>query len=283
MQFSFVVAASLVISLTGCFPGGNGGQQEGSIVTGTRLDTRTAVQEPDEKVVLPKPSEAVEQAPEEFVVKFETTKGDFMMNIHREWSPNGADRFFNMVRIGYFKDICIFRAVDGFMFQFGVHGDPDVSAVWGDATIKDDEISGHSNLPGTITFAKSEFPDSRSIQLFINLVDNSRLDPDGFTPFGEVAEGGMDVVKEINTEYGDTANLQGPLAQRGNVWIRERFPNFDYIKSITLVGDEWAEKDSIGGEKKADDSKGDGEKTGDGDKKEESAGDGEAKKDGSGS
>ncbi len=283
MQFSIVAAASLIISLTGCFPGGKGVQQDGKIVTGSPLDSRTAIQEPAEKVVLPKPSEAVEQAPEEFVVKFETTKGDFMMNIHREWSPNGADRFFNMVRIGYFNDICIFRAVDGFMFQFGVHGDPDISAVWGNAQIPDDPIADHQNLPGTITFAKSGMPDSRSIQLFINLGDNSRLDEDGFTPFGEVAEGGMEVVKEINTEYGDTANLQGPLAQRGNVWIRELYPNFDYIKSVTLVGDEWAEKESKEGEKKADDKTGDAEKAGDGGKEKESIGDGESKKDGSGS
>jgi len=262
IQFSVVVTISLTICLNGCFSAGNPGQQDGSIVANKSIDSKNAQNTQDvqvpEVIKVPDPSEAVEQAPEEFVVRFDTTKGEFLMNIHREWSPNGADRFYNMVKVGYFRDTCIFRAVEGFMFQFGVHGDPEVSAAWGEATIKDDPKSSHSNLPGTITFAKSGAPHSRSVQLFINLGDNGRLDRDGFTPFGEVAEGGMEVVKQINTEYGDTAQLQGPLAKRGNEWIRKEYPNLDFIKSITLVVDESAD----GGDKKDGAGTAGGDKTG---------------------
>ena len=184
------------------------------------------------------PSQAVMTAPAKFKVKFETTKGDFILECHRDWSPNGADRFYSMVKIGYFKDILVFRAIRGFMFQFGIHGDPDVNAKWGEARFNDDPKGKQSNKLGYITFAKTGAPNSRSTQLFINLRNNSGLDGQGFTPFGKVVEG-MDVVNKINTEYGENRvrNFQGMFQARGNAYAKEKYPNLDTIKSVTLVED----------------------------------------------
>lgn len=184
---------------------------------------------------LPSPDEAKEQAPEKFRVKFETTKGDFVVEVNRAWSPNGADRFYNLVKIGYFKDIAVFRAIKGFMFQFGIHGDPEVSKVWSEAKIKDDPNAGQTNDFGTITFAKTGQPNSRSVQFFINLGANGRLDASGFTPFGKVVEG-ADVLKLINTEYGENSpEVQGRFQAEGNAFIQKKYPNIDMIKSVTLI------------------------------------------------
>ena len=133
------------------------------------------------------PSKLTEKAPESFKVQFDTTKGKFTVAVTRSLSPNGADRFYNMVRSGYFKDIAFFRVIPGFMAQFGVHGDPAVSAKWREASIADDPVKG-SNTRGTITFATAG-PDTRTTQLFINFADNTRLDGMGFSPFGKVIEG----------------------------------------------------------------------------------------------
>lgn len=181
------------------------------------------------------PKLANKTAPDNFKVKFETTKGDFIMEIHRDWAPNGVDRFYNLVDIGYFKNIAIFRAVPRFMFQFGIHGDPQVNAVWKDANIKDDPYARKSNQPGAICFAHAG-PNTRSTQMFINLGNNSRLDRD-FPPFGEVIEG-MDVVRKINTEYGENpGDVQPKFQTGGNKFILDRFPNIDIIKSVTLIED----------------------------------------------
>jgi peptidyl-prolyl cis-trans isomerase A (cyclophilin A) len=182
------------------------------------------------------PKDLTETAPATFKAKFETTKGDFTMEFYRDWSPNGVDRFYNLVKNGYFQDIAIFRAVDNFMFQFGIHGDPEMNKVWSEARIKDDPETGHTNAVGTISFAKGG-PDSRSVQLFISLTDNRRLDPKGFTPLGKVVENAK-ILGKINTEYGDTAEIQGEFQAQGNAYVKEKFPNLDYIKSITLVTEE---------------------------------------------
>lgn len=180
------------------------------------------------------PSLANKTAPDIYKVKVETSKGDFVIKVDRSWAPNGADRFYNLVDIGYFKDIAIFRAIEGFMFQFGIHGDPTVSKKWRDANIKDDPAAGVSNRPGFITFANAG-PNTRSVQLFINLGDNRRLDNMGFTPFGQVVEG-ADVVLKINTEYGENPpDVQGSFQARGNEFILRKFPKLDMIKSVTLV------------------------------------------------
>ena len=182
------------------------------------------------------PKKATKKAPDKFQAKITTTKGDIVLEVVREWSPNGADRFYNLVDIGFFKDIAIFRAIEGFMFQFGIHGDPKVSRVWSDANIKDDpRVRSVSNTKGFITFAKSGLPNSRSTQFFINLGNNARLDGMGFTPFGRVVKG-MDVVEKINTEYGENSGeVQGLFQARGNEYIKERYPKIDYIKSVSLV------------------------------------------------
>ena len=177
------------------------------------------------------PSTLKETAPDTFLAQFDTTKGKFTVKVTRSLAPRGADRFYNMVRSGFFKDIGIFRVVPGFMAQFGIHGDPKVSAKWRAASIPDDPVKG-SNKRGTITFATAG-PNTRTTQLFINFVDNKSLDGMGFAPFGEVIEG-MEVVDKINAEYGETPDQQRIQAE-GNAYFKKEFPNLDYIKSVTIV------------------------------------------------
>jgi len=183
------------------------------------------------------PAKLTEKSPESFKVKFETTKGTFTVEATRSLSPNGADRFYNLARSGYFKDIAFFRVIPGFMCQFGIHGDPKVSAAWRKAQIPDDAVKG-SNTRGAITFATAG-PNTRTTQLFISFGDNSRLDNTGFSPFGKVTEG-MDVVDKLNGEYGEGAPRgRGPDQSRvqaeGNAYLKKDFPNLDYIKSATVV------------------------------------------------
>jgi len=183
------------------------------------------------------PVKLTEKSPESFKVKFETTKGNFTVEVTRSLSPNGADRFYNLARSGYFKDVAFFRVIPGFMCQFGIHGDPKVSAAWREAQIPDDTVKG-SNTRGAITFATAG-PNTRTTQLFISFGDNSRLDRAGFSPFGKVTEG-MDVVDKINGEYGEGApSGRGPDQKRiqmeGNAYLKKDFPNLDYIKSATVV------------------------------------------------
>ena len=184
------------------------------------------------------PSLAKEKAPESFKVKFVTTKGDFVIEVNRDWAPNGADRFYNLVKIGYFKDVAFFRNIAGFMVQFGINGNPAVNAKWSESNIKDDPVK-QSNTPGYVTYAQSGRPNSRSTQFFINFGDNSRLDGLRFAPFGKVVEG-MDVVKSLYNGYGEGAPQgQGPeqrrLQEEGNAYLKKDFPKLDYIKSATIV------------------------------------------------
>jgi cyclophilin family peptidyl-prolyl cis-trans isomerase len=199
----------------------------------TNKEDKPAVASPD----FTDPAKLTEQAPETFKAQFDTTKGKFTVEVTRSLSPNGADRFYNLVRSGFFKDIAFFRVIPGFMCQFGIHGDPNVSAKWHEATIADDPVKG-SNTRGTITFATAG-PNTRTTQLFINFGDNSGLDTQGFSPFGKVIEG-MDVVDKINGEYGEGApNGRGPdqgrIQLEGNAYLKKDFPNLDYIRSATIV------------------------------------------------
>ena len=183
------------------------------------------------------PAKLTEKAPESFKAQFDTTKGKFTVEVTRSLSPNGADRFYNLVRAGYFKDIAFFRVIPGFMCQFGIHGDPKVAAAWRKATITDDPVKG-SNTRGTITFATAG-PNTRTTQFFINFGNNRNLDSMGFSPFGKVSEG-MDVVDKINGEYGEGAPRgrgpdQGRVQTEGNTYLKKDFPNLDYIKSVTIV------------------------------------------------
>jgi len=183
------------------------------------------------------PSKLTEQAPDTFKAQFTTTKGKIVIEVTRSLSPNGADRFYNLVRSGYFKDLAFFRVIPGFMCQFGIHGDPAVSAKWREANIADDPVKG-SNTRGTITFATAG-PNTRTTQLFINFGNNVNLDGMGFSPFGKVVEG-MDVVDKINGEYGEGAPggngpNQGRVQMEGNAYLKKDFPNLDYIKSASIV------------------------------------------------
>lgn len=172
-----------------------------------------------------------EKAPEEFQVEFDTSKGKFTIEVTRKWSPIGADHFYSMVKKDFYKECRFFRVVPNFMVQFGINGDPEVQAKNRD-TIKDDPLVA-SNRRGFLTYAKTGAPNSRSTQLFINFGDNSFLDNQGFSPFGRVVKG-MEVVDKINSEYGESPN-QGSIQARGNEYLKESFPNLDYIKSVKLV------------------------------------------------
>ena len=189
------------------------------------------------QVSLTDPATATATAPDLFDVKFETTKGDVVLTVHREWAPVGADRFYNLVSGGYYTDLAFFRVINGFMAQFGIHGDPEISAVWRDAKITDDPVV-QSNTRGMVSFATGG-PNTRTTQLFINLVDNSRLDGMGFSAFAEVTSG-MDVVDALYNGYGEGAPSgagpnQGRIQMQGNDYLREQFPKLDYLKSATIV------------------------------------------------
>lgn len=179
------------------------------------------------------PAALTEKAPETFKAQFETTKGKVVIEVTRAQAPNGADRFYNLVRSGFFTDIAFFRVVPGFMVQFGIHGDPKVSAKWREANIADDAVKT-SNARGTLTFATAG-PNTRTTQLFINYGDNAFLDGQGFSPFGKVIEG-MDVVDKINSESGERPN-QGQIQYEGNAYLKSAFPNLDTIKSASIVTD----------------------------------------------
>jgi len=180
------------------------------------------------------PESLKEKAPDVFKVRFETTKGAFLVEVHREWSPNGVDRFYNLVRNGYYDGVKFFRVVPNFVVQFGIHGDPAIAGVWANANIPDDPVR-QSNLRGFLTYAKSSAPNSRSTQLFINLKDNSRLDGQGFAPIGKVVEG-MEVVDQLYSGYGEQlTNLQGRIVREGNAFLEKDYPKLDAIRTLTIV------------------------------------------------
>jgi peptidyl-prolyl cis-trans isomerase A (cyclophilin A) len=179
-----------------------------------------------------KPENAKLLAPAKYKVKVTTTKGDFVIEITRAWAPLGADRFYNLVKLGFLQDLGFFRVVPGFVVQFGIHGDPQVAAAWRDAKIKDDPQSKQSNEKGTVTFAKSG-PDTRTTQMFINFGDNKNLDTMGFPPIGKVTQG-MDVVESINKEYGEQPQ-QGIVQSEGNAYLKRVFPRLDYLQSAALM------------------------------------------------
>jgi len=183
------------------------------------------------------PAQMNETAPEKFQVKFNTSKGEFIVEVTRAWAPIGADRFYNLVKNGYYDNCRFFRVIKGFMVQFGIHGDPKVSAVWRGAQIKDDPVK-ESNERGYITYATAG-PNTRTTQLFINFGNNSPLDGQGFAPFGKVTQG-MDVVDSIYDGYGEGAPSgkgpeQGKVHMEGNPYLEKSFPKLDYIKSATIV------------------------------------------------
>ena len=182
------------------------------------------------------PAALKEQAPPVYRVTFDTSKGPFVIEVHRDWAPNGADRFYNLVKNGFYDDARFFRVVEGFMVQFGINGNPKVSAVWKEARIKDDPVR-ISNKRTFVTFATAG-PNTRTTQVFISFGDNHNLDSQGFSPFGQVVSG-MKVVDSLYNGYGEGAPQglgpeQGKLQAQGNQYLAERFGLLDYIKKATI-------------------------------------------------
>ena len=185
---------------------------------------------------LANPAALTEQAPARYKAKFETSKGVFVLELTRAWAPRGADRFYNLVKNGFFDNARFFRVISGFMVQFGINGDPAISAKWREANIKDDPVR-QSNRRGTISFATAG-PNTRTTQVFINFGDNSNLDGMGFAPFGKVVSG-MKVVDALYAGYGEGApNGRGPdqgrLQAQGNAYLIKDYPRMDYIKKATI-------------------------------------------------
>lgn len=184
-----------------------------------------------------KKAEAV-QAPPEYKVRLQTTKGDVVILVHRDWSPLGADHFYELTKMGFYNDSRFFRALKGFIVQWGINGDPKVNKDWSEISIKDDPPKV-SNKIGTVVFAMAG-PNSRTTQVFINLGDNSgSLDPQGFTPFGEIIQG-MENVQNFYMDYGEGAPQgsgpsQAAIADIGTPYLEEHFPKLDYIKKAQII------------------------------------------------
>jgi peptidyl-prolyl cis-trans isomerase A (cyclophilin A) len=186
---------------------------------------------------LANPAALHEQAPPAFKVKFDTSKGPFVVEVHRDWAPLGADRFYNLVKNGFFNNARFFRVISGFMVQFGINADPALSAQWRTARINDDPVK-QSNKRGMITFATAG-PNTRTTQMFINFADNATLDSQGFAPFGQVSSG-MNVVDGLYAGYGEGAPRgggpdQSRVQSEGNAYLTTAFPKLDYIKTATIV------------------------------------------------
>src|SRR5712671_2075808 len=180
---------------------------------------------------LKNPAALTEQAPANYKAAFDTSAGKFVIEVRRAWAPIGADRFYNLVKNGFFDETRFFRVVPNFMVQFGINGDPAVASAWQNANLKDDPGGKQSNKKGYVTFA-TRGKDTRTTQIFINFKDNGFLDSQGFTPFGEVTTG-MDVVEKITDQYGEKPN-QGSLQSQGNAYLKAQFPKLDYVKKATI-------------------------------------------------
>lgn len=209
----------------------------GMLACGGADDSDSGADLSDNPLMNPNAPELNETAPDMYTAVFETSEGTFAIEVHREWAPNGADRFYNLVNNGYYDDARFFRVIDGFMAQFGMHSDPLVNAQWTNKPIQDDPVT-QSNTRGMVTFAARGQPNSRTTQVFINFGDNANLDEMGFAPFGEVVEG-MEVVDALYSGYGEGAPRgSGPyqqnIAAAGNEYLNENFPELSYVISTSV-------------------------------------------------
>ena len=176
-------------------------------------------------------------APAEFKVKLETSKGDIVLKVTRDWAPKGADRFFSLVKNGYYDECRFYRVLPKYIAQVGIHGDPKISMKWHEAPIDDDPVK-QKNTRGRVTFAKGG-PNSRTTNLFINLKDSTSLDAQGFAPVGDVIEG-MDIADQLHSGYGEGAPKgRGPsqkkIYEEGNAWLQKDFKDLDFIKTAKIV------------------------------------------------
>lgn len=221
LSFSAVLPWLAALSLAGCATPGPVPQPE-----------------PEPPALLNPMSPALQQqAPDTFKVLFETTAGDFVVQVMREWAPLGADRFYHMTRLGYFEGVRFFRVVPGFVVQFGLHPDTAVSRAWRSASLADDSVRT-SNRRGTLTFATAG-PNTRGNQYFINLANNARLDAQGFAPIGEVI-GGMDAVDRLHAGYGEMPPRgqgpdQGRIIREGEPYLAAEFPLLDRVIRARVV------------------------------------------------
>lgn len=246
MNATTKLCAALVLGLVlgGC---GDSGSGEGAT---SRPSTPEWIEPEPDHPALKDPSKATETAPDKFVVRFviatkndagdEVETGSFLVEATRSWAPLGTDRFYNLVKIGYFDGCRFFRVIPNYIAQFGIHGDPEVSPSWMNAAIKDDRRQ-QTNARGTLVFATGG-KDTRTTQLFINLRRNQNLDGMGFAPFARVIQG-MDVVDKLYGGYGDGPSMQNPRAtgpnqgriqREGNRYLEASYPKLHYVKSARL-------------------------------------------------
>jgi peptidyl-prolyl cis-trans isomerase A (cyclophilin A) len=224
-SFLFVAVIGLAMSAAA--------QTKAPTKTTTPSKTPAPAKAPAFKRALLNPAALVAKSPEEYEVKFATTKGDFVVKVTRAWSPRGADRFYNVVKNGFYENATLFRVVPGFVVQFGLSAHPQVNAAWMNARIKDDPVKA-SNKRGFITFATGG-PNTRTTQVFINLGNNARLDSMGFSPFGEVTEG-LDVVEQFYNGYTEApTSKQAEISNGGNAWLEKNFPKLDKILKATVI------------------------------------------------
>jgi peptidyl-prolyl cis-trans isomerase A (cyclophilin A) len=238
VKFAGIIAAAVLLA---GFGGTSSAQTPAAVQTPakpkstTMAKPATAATATYDRALL-RPALLKDKAPETFQVKFETTRGDFTVTVNRAWAPVAADRFYNLVKHHYFDSARFFRVVPNFVVQFGISAYPPVTAAWQKATIKDEPVT-QKNLRGTLTFAKTDAPNSRTTEIFINLKDNPSLDSQGFAPFGAVDGHGMSVVDTFYGQYGDSAGLdQEPMEKQGEKYIAQKWPLLDAIKHALLVG-----------------------------------------------
>jgi peptidyl-prolyl cis-trans isomerase A (cyclophilin A) len=179
------------------------------------------------------PTQLTEQAPNSYQVRFDTSQGPFVIAVERVWAPLAADRFYNLVKNGFYNDTRFFRVLDGFMVQFGLHADPSVQSAWRSANLKDEPVT-QSNTRGFVSFTRESGPNSRYTMIFINYKDNSYLDADGFAPFGQVVSG-MDVAARLYSGYGrQDIPDQRRILREGNAYLQAEYPKLDFVKTATI-------------------------------------------------
>ena len=204
----------------------------GGIASGLILASAvTFAGQADKLARLRNPASLTEQAPATFKTDFDTSKGLVVVEVHRDWAPLGVDRFYNLVKNGFYDEVRFYRVVPNFMVQFGMSGNPAVTSAWNGTTLNDDPVK-QSNKKGYITYANTGRPNSRGTNLFINYKDNAFLDPQRFAPFGQVVQG-MDIVEKINAQYGEQPE-QPLMISQGNAYLIKAFPKLDYIKTATI-------------------------------------------------
>ena len=188
----------------------------------------------DRGSVLEDPARLSEQAPDAFRARFDTSQGAFVIEVRREWAPLAADRFYNLVKNGFYDGTRFFRVLDGFMVQFGLNGDPEIQRAWQSANLRDEPVK-QSNTRGFVSFTRESAPNSRYTMIFINYRDNSYLDADGFSPFGQVVEG-MEVADRLYSGYGrQNVPDQRRIIREGNAYLDSEYPRLDYVKSAAIV------------------------------------------------